>query len=373
MFGDAIKRLEYAVKQRPEALVDQAGEPTRAYWALFETIYVMLHAIGEDALADELERIVERAGGTAVDLFQFLREHGIGDTPYDKLIPWTYRVRRQPVWGVEELARRAAAIMQWQAATRTDINKLSVDQVFTAVDAWALTVAKPAKHVGKVVYQFRDGWTVQQLDTDAALKEEGKLMTHCVGGYCKQVAAGTSVIYSLRDPDNVPHITLELDPETKRFVQIHGPENAEPAVGMLPYLVEAITQAFGGNAVDLISAGIPARDIDLRGADLTGASLTLAYLVNANLRGADLTRANLTGANLTDAILTDAILTGAILRGANLYRANLTHAILTGANLTHAILRGANLDGAIFDETTTLPDGTKWQPPAGLGRRARRF
>ena len=49
MFGDAIKRLEYAVKQRPEAFVDQAGEPTRAYWALFETIYVMLHAIGEES------------------------------------------------------------------------------------------------------------------------------------------------------------------------------------------------------------------------------------------------------------------------------------------------------------------------------------
>ena len=161
MFGDAIKRLEYAVKQRPEAFVDQAGEPTRAYWALFQTVQVMLYAIGQDALADRLQR---HRG--AVDLFQALRDHGIGTTPFDKLIPWTYRAIAADPDVTEELARRGAAIMQWQAATRTDINKLTAEQVFAAVDKWA-NAPKPAKHVGKVIYQFADGWTVQQLATDA--------------------------------------------------------------------------------------------------------------------------------------------------------------------------------------------------------------
>ena len=404
MFGDAIKRLEYAVKQRPEVLVDQAGEPTRAYWALFETIYVMLHAIGEDALADKLERLVERAGGAAIDLFQVLRDHGVGDTPYDKLIPWTYRVLRQPVREVEELARRGAAIMQWQAATRTDINKLSVDQVFAAVDKWA-NAPKPAKHVGKIIYQFRDGWTVQQLDADAALKEEGRLLKHCVGGYCKQVAAGTSVIYSLRDPANVPRITLELNPKTNRFVQIHGPENAAPTPDVQPYLVEVITQVFDREPFGLLLTGAPVKSLDLRGADLRGAdlrwawanltgadltdadltdaNLTDANLTDANLRGADLTGAYLPEATLTRADLTDADLTGALLVGANLTGADLTSAILAGALLTWADLRGADLTGADltgagliavkFDETTTMPGGSKWRPEAGLGRRSRRF
>lgn len=45
----------------------------------------------------------------------------------------------------------------------------------------------------------------------AGLNAEGDAMGHCVGGYCDQVQAGTK-IYSLRDAQNRPHVTVEARP-----------------------------------------------------------------------------------------------------------------------------------------------------------------
>jgi hypothetical protein len=45
-----------------------------------------------------------------------------------------------------------------------------------------------------------------------ALKYEGDTMGHCVGGYCPDVSAGRSRIYSLRDAKGEPHVTVEVRP-----------------------------------------------------------------------------------------------------------------------------------------------------------------
>lgn len=49
-------------------------------------------------------------------------------------------------------------------------------------------------------------------DLEKALKYEGDTMGHCVGGYCEDVAAGNSRIYSLRDAKGQPHVTVEASP-----------------------------------------------------------------------------------------------------------------------------------------------------------------
>ncbi|NDF51413.1 MAG: hypothetical protein EB116_15260, partial [Betaproteobacteria bacterium] len=48
-----------------------------------------------------------------------------------------------------------------------------------------------------------------------ALKYEGDIMGHCVGGYCPDVIEGRSKIYSLRDKKGEPHVTIEVKPSTK--------------------------------------------------------------------------------------------------------------------------------------------------------------
>lgn len=71
--------------------------------------------------------------------------------------------------------------------------------------------------------QVPNGWTIQQVSDPEDLALEGKLQAHCVGGY----ASSDSTIYSLRDPNNLPHVTVEVNPEG-HVVQIQGKANSEP-------------------------------------------------------------------------------------------------------------------------------------------------
>jgi acyl carrier protein phosphodiesterase len=81
------------------------------------------------------------------------------------------------------------------------------------------------------------GWF--QLTTDSpknrqvlqdALNYEADLMGHCVRGYCEDVLAGRSQIYSLRDKKTgAPHVTIEVEPygsfaESKRQIDAMYPD-----------------------------------------------------------------------------------------------------------------------------------------------------
>jgi hypothetical protein len=147
----------------------------------------------------------------------------------DKLIPWVAREmsrqanaifnldsadvgavdraeeRREHVY--DQLARRLSLIAQWAKKNGVDIMKMSAEEV---LQASADFVAKGAVERGEVVLRFESGWTAQRLTTPKALKDEGKAMSHCVGTYCEAVANEESVIYSIRDPDDVPYVTIEV-------------------------------------------------------------------------------------------------------------------------------------------------------------------
>jgi hypothetical protein len=67
---------------------------------------------------------------------------------------------------------------------------------------------------------YDDGykWVELKHDTDpkktqVALKSEGEMMGHCVGGYCPEVESGEIKIYSLRGPDGKSHVTIEARPQ----------------------------------------------------------------------------------------------------------------------------------------------------------------
>jgi len=52
-----------------------------------------------------------------------------------------------------------------------------------------------------------------------ALKYEGEMLQHCVGGYCPEVEAGQSRIFSLRDARGQPYTTIEVTPPRPSFEQ----------------------------------------------------------------------------------------------------------------------------------------------------------
>lgn len=127
----------------------------------------------------------------------------------------------------------------------TNIASLSFRQALDLSSEWHDVMAGRGNGVAysqetskDIVYgpQWKDpiynGWTIKQVVTENNLKAEGNKMGHCVGSYCGQVQRGLTRIFSLRDPSNTPHVTMEVSPNMWEFQQINGngPKtgNAEP-------------------------------------------------------------------------------------------------------------------------------------------------
>jgi hypothetical protein len=68
----------------------------------------------------------------------------------------------------------------------------------------------PPKGEGSTNYDVQD-------ELQRALKFEGDTMGHCVGGYCPDVMQGKSRIFSLRDAEGMPHVTVETKPRSMVF------------------------------------------------------------------------------------------------------------------------------------------------------------
>lgn len=71
------------------------------------------------------------------------------------------------------------------------------------------------------------GWTIQEVRSENDLEVEGNRMNHCVGGYCNYVSDGRMNVYSLRDPQNEPHVTMSIEPAGV-IEQIKGNSNTNP-------------------------------------------------------------------------------------------------------------------------------------------------
>lgn len=80
----------------------------------------------------------------------------------------------------------------------------------------------------RIVYNYPDGWHVTQVISKNDLQVEGNKMHHCVGGYCHNVAGGTSRIFSLRDPRNHPVATIEMDGRGNFVKQIKAEFDEKP-------------------------------------------------------------------------------------------------------------------------------------------------
>lgn len=100
------------------------------------------------------------------------------------------------------------------------------------------------------------------------------------------------------------------------------------------------------------------------GCNLFNTQLNQAEIVKTNLKTADLRFSDLQGANLNMSVCFKAKLSYANLAGTSIYQVD-----FRGAHLGHTNLQAAKeIHSAIFDEQTTLPDGTMWTPETGLTR-----
>lgn len=108
-----------------------------------------------------------------------------------------------------------AKIIDWIEQTNPDIMKISLQEAKSNSDQWHEELKQKEKDeslkykTNNVVYQFPDGWSIVKL-SGADCTPEGEMMGHCSGGYDRRVNDGTTQIYSLRDPKNKPHVTIEM-------------------------------------------------------------------------------------------------------------------------------------------------------------------
>lgn len=165
-------------------------------------------------------------------------------TSYDFIVPWIAvqfaSIDRKIEKGtmVEEamdvlsclLEEWVAQIAAWARHEKVELTKWSLTDVIGEVEGWNPPAPKIDR--GEVVYKFEDGWTIQRLVTAEHLRQEGDAMQHCVGqgNHCAysylllQPEKGS--IFSLRDKNNAPHVTIETDPIG--IVAMRGKQNAGP-------------------------------------------------------------------------------------------------------------------------------------------------
>ena len=67
-------------------------------------------------------------------------------------------------------------------------------------------------------------------ELEKVLELEGNSMGHCVGGYCSDVISGRSRIFSLRDPKDRAHATIQVKPPTGSKEGTISQEELPPAV-----------------------------------------------------------------------------------------------------------------------------------------------
>lgn len=127
-------------------------------------------------------------------------------------------------------------IRDWFNSTHPNLASYNYKQAIQAQKEWHNSLIAQEGGEGyregaeNIVYnvQSAPGWTIRKITGEHDLEVEGEKMGHCVGGYCRMVETGQSDIYSLRDPRNEPHVTMETTGGTYNFVQIYGKQNEEP-------------------------------------------------------------------------------------------------------------------------------------------------
>lgn len=108
------------------------------------------------------------------------------------------------------------------------LRRLSVKDAHRLSDDWMKSNQKKGKTLIdtkediEVFLKFKDSSKIVKLLSKKAFEREGFLMSHCLGGYNLRENYN---IYSLRDAQNNPHATFEVNLKDKDILQIKGKGN----------------------------------------------------------------------------------------------------------------------------------------------------
>lgn len=129
------------------------------------------------------------------------------------------------------------------------LDRMSVENVVQAADLavkqYNAKVAKELKKAGnqeseadiKTLVEYPGGYRIVEMLTQKALDREGNIMSHCVGSHHGEyLKSGQRRMFSLRDAQNEPHATIEVNADNMRTTEIKGKGNRAPVRRYWPML-----------------------------------------------------------------------------------------------------------------------------------------
>jgi len=130
-------------------------------------------------------------------------------------------------------------IVDWASEVNADIFQYDFNKACEAQVEWHDEMRRkfhienmkiPEIDDSRVVFRFSDKEHFLYLLNVKDLKHEGAFMGHCVGtkNYKSKIRNKQSIILSIRDKDNMPHVTIEIDVDTRGMIQKFGKGNKRP-------------------------------------------------------------------------------------------------------------------------------------------------
>jgi hypothetical protein len=156
----------------------------------------------------------------------------------------------------QELLNRAADfqfIIDWAKKDKPDIFKFSFDEAYSSSEEWhknlplstRARIFEKDKDEERVIYVSKNKKYFFMLLKPEELPTEGDIMRNCVGSYKEKVIRGHSLIVSMRDMKNQPHVTIEIDTKTSTVTQVRGKANQNPSNEYMKVITEFALFASG--------------------------------------------------------------------------------------------------------------------------------
>lgn len=145
-------------------------------------------------------------------------------------------------------------IIDWATDTKADLFAYDFKEACSEQAKWHQEMLNqydiedikiPEINHDRIIFRFSDKKHFLYLLSPEELKFEGQIMGHCVGGqnYKTKVKNKISMIISLRDQNNEPHVTMEIDISSCRMIQQYGKGNKEPVKKYQKLLKEFVLYA----------------------------------------------------------------------------------------------------------------------------------
>lgn len=122
--------------------------------------------------------------------------------------------------------------------------RMSYDQAKASTDKWLKAMVKRGDNIietdedVKIILKSKStGYRLVKLIGENAFKREGFLMKHCVASYANKT---DTEVYSLRDSNNNPHCTIEVQQKNGQIAQIKGKGNGPIHPNYIRYVLKIL-------------------------------------------------------------------------------------------------------------------------------------